>query len=76
LGFLKSFGKRHQYLVQKKADETISQIELNEIIEMTQHVESADALRLESVVQLAILRNINPKNLMLEMGLLKQSSPF
>jgi hypothetical protein len=74
LGFSDIFWTRYHELIQKKETEIITQLELSEIIEMTQQIESADAMRLEAIVQLAILQNKKPKDLMREMGLFQEKS--
>jgi hypothetical protein len=47
---------------------------LDELIEMTTQIESANAQRIEAAFQLAILRNKNPKELMKEMGIYQKTA--
>jgi hypothetical protein len=74
LGFSDLFWTRHQLLIEKKVAETINQVELEELIDMTTQVESANAQRIEAAFQLAILRNKNPKELMKEIGIYQKTA--
>jgi len=73
LGFSEDFWKRNEALVQKKVAEKLTKSELNELIEMNRQIEYANAQRLEAAYELALLRNRNPKELMREMGILKDN---
>lgn len=70
-GFSETFWQQYHHLVEKKANETITQPQLDVLIDMTNQIEAANARRLEAAYQLALLRKKEPKQLMQELGLVK-----
>ncbi len=57
IGIPASIQKRYAGLVKKRAKETISEMELDELFELTEFMEARTAKRLAYLIELAKLRN-------------------
>jgi hypothetical protein len=64
--------KRFDVLVAKRIENTLSQVELLELLSLTDQIENLDAARVESLAALAAIRNTDLKSLMLDLGIQAQ----
>ncbi len=64
--------KRFDDLVSKRNENTLSQIELQELLLLTDQIENLDAVRVEALATLAAIRNTDLQSLMLELGIKAQ----
>lgn len=60
---------RFHSLVEKRDDRMITDVELAELIELTDSIEVAHAQRMEALVELALLQNKPLEELMKELGI-------
>ena len=71
-GFPPDWWSRYRELVAKRESGTITPEDIHALIEMTDAAEERQAARLEAVAALAKMRGAEPRQLMIEMGLLPQ----
>ena len=57
-------------LDQKRREETLSELELKELIDMTDIIEAANVDRIKALVELANIRQIDLDTLMIQLGLM------
>jgi len=68
-GVPSSIQQRLNTLIEKRRAETISAKELRELKKFTDHIENFDAKRLELLTELAHLRNVPLRKLIVQLGL-------
>jgi hypothetical protein len=56
-GLPSSIQKRYDFLVKKRKEETLNQVEFEELLELTSYTENFNAQRLSYLLELAKLRN-------------------
>jgi uncharacterized pyridoxal phosphate-containing UPF0001 family protein len=66
--------QRFDVLIAKRNKNTLSQVELQELLSLTDQIENLDAARVEALMALATLRNTDLDNLMLELGVSAQDA--
>lgn len=68
-GIPPAIQKRYQILINKRNQETLTEQEYQELLQLTDQVEIHQAQRLEYLVQLAQLRQISLTDLMTQLGI-------
>ncbi len=68
-GFPIDFWTKYKALIKKREDEVINTSELQELIEMTDQLEIANAARIKHLIELSELRNVSLEDLMKELGI-------
>ncbi|ACB54120.1 unknown [Crocosphaera subtropica ATCC 51142] len=68
-GLSSDIQTRYQLLIQKRDNETLTEQEYNELLQLTSLFEDHQAKRLESLARLAQLRQVPLSNLMTQLGI-------
>ena len=68
-GFSDDFWTKLHFLNQKRQNESLSEIERRELIEMAERMEMANAERLKALIELAGIRQMDLDALMTQLGL-------
>lgn len=61
--------QEYQILIEKRHQETLTEFEYDQLLELTDQVEKYQAQRLEYLTQLAQIRQVSLTNLIIEMGI-------
>jgi hypothetical protein len=65
--------KQYEELKQKRRAGTLTEMEHQTLIDISNQIEEANARRMESLGQLAILRNVSPEKLMADLQITQQT---
>jgi hypothetical protein len=65
--------KHYEELKQKRRAGTLTEMEHQTLIDISNQIEEANARRMESLGQLAILRNVSPEKLMADLQITQQT---
>lgn len=68
-GIPSELQRRYNALIARREDETLTQSEYDELIQLTHQVETSNAKRVEHLIELARLRKISLDHLMDELGI-------
>ena len=61
--------QQYQVLMEKRHQETLTELEYQQLLELTEQVEKYQSQRIEYLTQLAQIRHVSLSNLIIEMGL-------
>ena len=68
----RTFNRRYSELMGKRREETLTELEYQELLHMTDEAEAFDVQRIKAMSELASLRETNPDTLMVELGMARR----